>query len=301
MKILLLSLQYPFTIASYFIKALRNREDVELKLIGPDYGNWIPWKGGMKLKPEYAPLADFPLQMFKGRMPCAIPPMFVQNLGWEPDLILNIDAGCYLTGHPGIPYYVVATDAHVLRYDLQRGIADRFYNMHHRYSKPGDIDLPYAYSPDWHYPEEVEKKYDVCMLGLQYQHRIKVEKLLDQAGISSYFDVGEVYDEYRKAYCAARVGLNWASMDDLNARHFELLAMGIPSVQYRTTDADLFFEAGKDYLAFKTAQQAVTQIKYLLANKEAADAMVKSGLKAVAPHTYDARVDQIIKDYNGSL
>lgn len=298
MKILLLALQYPFAIASYFTKALQKRQDVELTVAGPDYGTWIPWRGGMNLKPEYAPQVDIPLQQYI-RQPCRINPAVLSSR-WNnnpPDLIINIDAGCYLTSHPGIPYFVVATDAHCLNYDLQRKVADRFYNMHKRYSKPGDLYLPYAYSPDYHFPEEVEKLYDVCMIGLAYPQRKKLDFLLRRNSLTSYLNNGEVYHEYRRKYSSAYIGLNWASKDDLNARHFELLAMGIPSVQYQTTDADMFFRAGTDYAPFKTVDEAVAQVKALRNDPARMKEMAAEGLKTVKPHTYDARINTLIEEF----
>jgi hypothetical protein len=69
---------------------------------------------------------------------------------------------------------VVRSGRWVLNYDRQRQLADFFFNMQLEYSKNGDIYLPYAYSPDVHYLEEVEKEYDVCMIGLHYQQRTEL-------------------------------------------------------------------------------------------------------------------------------
>lgn len=295
-NVVLLALHYPFTIASYFIKALRNRADVNLQVVGPDHGNWIPWMGGMYLDQKYATAVDVPLP--RHQFPCEVlPSAFWNALPWQPDLIINIDAGCHMAMKPQCAYAVVATDGHCLDYAVPRAMADKFFNMHRRYSKPGDIYLPYAYSPDYHYPEVVPMAYDACLIGMPYPHRNALAEALRAAGVNLYFNNGEVFDEYRRVYRSAAVGLNWASMDDLNARHFELLAMKVPSVQFHTTDADLFFRDGKDYLQFNTANEAKEKVLYLLQHKDEAQAMAESGYEAVKPHTYDARVDQILKEF----
>lgn len=293
-NIVLLSIHYPFAISSYYLKALQKRKDVNLCVVGPDHGNWIPWMGGMYLDQKYAPSVDIPLS--KGTT-VVMQSMFWDKLPWTPDIIINIDAGIHMGHNPQCDYAVVATDAHCLDYTFQRSTADHFFNMHKRYSKPGDIYLPYAYSPDYHYPEIVDRKYDACMIGMPYPQRVLLANVLRSSGVNLYFHNGEVFDEYRRVYRSSAVGLNWASMDDLNARHFELLAMGIPSVQYHTTDADLFFEDGKDYLSFHTVSEAKEKVLYLLQHNEIAQQMAINGLEKVKPHTYDARISQILKEF----
>ena len=293
-NIVLLAIHYPFAIASYYVKALQNRADVNLQVVGPDHGNWIPWMGGMYLDQKYAPHVDIPMQKFTASV---LPSAFWNALPWQPDLIINIDAGYHMATKPQCDYAVVGTDAHCLDYDVQRGMADKFFNMHERYSKPGDIHLPYAYSPDYHYPEAVPMQYDACLIGMPYPQRNQLAAQLRGAGVNLYFNNGEVFDEYRRVYRSSAVGLNWASMDDLNARHFELLAMKVPSVQFHTTDADLYFENGKDYLSFKTASEAKEKVLYLLQHKDEAMQMAESGYEKVKEHTYDARISQILKEF----
>jgi hypothetical protein len=75
----------------------------------------------------------------------------------------------------------VATDPHALNYDRQRQLADFFFNMQTPYMENGDIYLPYAYDPTVHYPVEIDKLYDVCMIGLHYPQRDQlVNHLIDR-------------------------------------------------------------------------------------------------------------------------
>ena len=63
MKIVLSGMYYPVAIVRYFEAALRRRPDVELFTMGPFTGTFIPWNGGMNLKPEYAKAPDLELPM----------------------------------------------------------------------------------------------------------------------------------------------------------------------------------------------------------------------------------------------
>ena len=46
-KVLMLYIAYPLSMASYFRRALERRTDVDLKIAGIFTGAWIPWQGGV--------------------------------------------------------------------------------------------------------------------------------------------------------------------------------------------------------------------------------------------------------------
>ena len=155
-KILCLSIWYPLSMSRYFEKALRHRDDVDLKTVGVYTGSWIPWMGGMELPEKYAIPPDLALpfnnnigQVNYDMVKAMLPP------DWIPDIILNIDAGICWKYKPSEGMVVhVATDPHALNYDHQRSISDKFFNMQKVYSQKGDIWLPYAYSKYDCFPEE---------------------------------------------------------------------------------------------------------------------------------------------------
>ena len=71
--------------------------------------------------------------------------------------------------------------------------------MQRYYMKEGDIHLPYACSPDHHYAmSDVEKIYDASLLGLHYENRTKLVKSLRGRGIKVYYEIGDIWDEYRQ-------------------------------------------------------------------------------------------------------
>jgi spore maturation protein CgeB len=213
----------------------------------------------------------------------------------DVDLWLEVDAGFFLDPKPkkGIVAHV-ATDPHALNYDRQRQLADFFFNMQTPYMKNGDIYLPYAYDPKVHYPEESEKEYDVCMVGLHYELRTQLVNRLVAEGLNVHYSIGEIFDEYREVYNKSRVAINWSSRLDMNARVWELAAMGIPAVQNTVPDMKTFFVPGEHYLEFTDVDGAVKQVLWALDNYDEAQDMANAAYRKVQPHTWDARIAQIL-------
>ena len=61
----------------------------------------------------------------------------------------------------------------------------------------GDILLPYAFDPKCHYPMDIPREYDCCMVGLHYPHRDEWVHRLEGLGITVNYRIGDIYDEYR--------------------------------------------------------------------------------------------------------
>jgi len=292
MRVVFSSIFYPVFMGGYILAALKRRKDVELFTTGPFTGDWIPWNGGMTVKAKFKPDLPMPSQWIGMRPPIA----YVESkLPWKADVWIQVDAGFYLEGYPlyGVNCFV-ATDPHVLSYDRQRLLADKFFCMQQVYAKPGDLYLPYAYDPEWHRPEKQPKEFDACLIGLHYQQRDALVNALKAKGRSVYYNIGPAYEQARAFYNQSKIGLNWSSLQDLNARAFELLAFGLPAVMNRVPDMTGFFRDGVDYMGFDSLEEAVQAAEYLLDNPKLADQIAKSGRKAVAPHTWDARVEEIL-------
>jgi glycosyltransferase involved in cell wall biosynthesis len=290
---------YPMSIGRYFEAALKRRDDINLITVGPYTGNMIPWNHWMGLPNKYAVPPDIVIPWnYRTQPPPKLPITFIENqLSVTPDLWIQIDAGFNFEGRPTSgKNVIVATDPHVLNYDQQRTYADRFYCMQACYSKPGDIYLPYAYDPIWHAPQEEKRLFDVCLLGLHYPNRNALVNRLRGEKVKVYYDLGPVYDEARQIYNQAPIGINWSSKDDLVARVFELLGMGRLAVVNRVPDLHLFFEDGKDLIVFDTLEEATDKILYYLAHEDELQTIADSGRRRVRPHTWDARIDQILND-----
>jgi len=287
---------YPMAILRYFEAAFQRRQDIELVTMGIYTGRKIPWGGGMLLAERYAKPPDIvlPKACRKG-VPIQ---MALSKLNFVPDLWIQIDAGMWLIGcaPKKVQSVVVGTDPHVLDYGAQRKTADKFFCMQKHYAKPGDIYLPYAYDPVWHRPEVQPKRFDAALLGLKYRTRQRWVSRLRDHHVKVKFELGPVFEEARALYNQARVGLNWSSRDDLVARVFELTAMGLPLVTNTVPDLKDFFVPGVDVLAFNGVDAATQLVRALLSDPQMAQEVAASGHRAVKSHTYDARVDQILRE-----
>jgi spore maturation protein CgeB len=81
----------------------------------------------------------------------------------------------------------------------------------------------------------------------------------------------------------------------MNARVWELAAMGIPAVQNTVPDMKTFFVAGEHYLQFTDMVGAVDQVLNVLNDYEKAQEIANAAYRKVQPHTYDARISQILE------
>ena len=234
-KVCLLSIWYPLCMASYFLRAFKRREDIDLFVAGPFTGDWIPWMYGMHMPQKYV-VPDFPLprDTINQHVPAAV---INSQMPWIPDITIQIDAGWHLANRPfGDKVVHVQTDPHVLKpqYELPSSYSDIRFCMQRQYMHPGEIYLPYAADETIHYPmPEVDKIYDACLIGLQYPTRNELVGRLRSHGLQVKYTTGEIFDEYRLSYNQSKIALNWSTLQDIPARFFEGMALGLASsIQY---------------------------------------------------------------------
>jgi len=296
MKILASQVFYPVSIGRYIIEALQERPDVELKTVGPAWGNQIPWNGNLYLPQKYTFNPDIPLPKNINNIPMA----FVENHlnGWQPDVVLQIDAGFHMIGRPVYGYNVeVLTDPHALMgfYDQVRPYFDLVWNMQTPYMKPDHEYLMYAYSDKWFYPEDTPKVYDACLIGLHYHQRDRLVDALRAKGLNVYYDIGPAFDEYRQIYNQSKVAISWSSLLDTPMRVYEAMGMRIPLVANRTPDLMNQFKDGLDFKGFDTVEQAVEVVLWFLQNPADADRIASNGyLTATFEYTWRERVGEMI-------
>jgi glycosyltransferase involved in cell wall biosynthesis len=297
MNVVISGLIFPLTIMRYFWEAFEHRENVELIVTGPFSGSWIPWRGGMELPQRYVKHPDIPLPKTTASM--RPDPKIVEiQLPWKPDLWIQFDAGFHFSRRPDARVVaLVETDPHCLKphYKLPKSYSDFTFSMQLVYSEPGEHYLPYAYSKYHHFHEDLQKKYDACMIGLQYEQRTRLINKLVSRNKKVFYDIGVVFDEYRRVYNASKIGLNWSSLLDLNARCFELLAMGSCAVMNRVPDLPTFFTDGEHYVGFDDMDEAETKILQLLEDDDMREEISSAGHRKVQFHTYDARVQQMLE------
>lgn len=309
-KVLLLYIAYPLAMGTYFRKALERRPDVDLKVTGVYTGSWIPWMGGMELPKKYAIPIDIPLPFTPNVGEVNYELVKAQLGDWKPDIIINVDAGLHWKYKPSEGYVTtVATDPHVLDYSNPRSYSDKFFNMQKCYSQSGDIYLPYAYDPTVHYKMasvlasttdprgyKETKDTDAVLGGMPYENRVQWVNELRRRGVSVLFENGPVFDEYREMNNRARIGLNWSSMDDLNARAFELPAMGLAPVMNTVPDMHEFMEHNSHYLPFSNLQEAVEQVLWLKNHPDACQELADRAYRNIQGETYDKRIDTLFRE-----
>lgn len=303
-RVLFLSIYYPFFLGKYFERAMRRNPNIELKTCGPFTGSWIPWMGGMSVSEKYANPPDIPLPFPPNVGRVSYDFVRAQLGDWVPDLVLTSDAGINWTEKPNQGLVAtIGTDPHVLDYSHARSVSDKFFCMQKCYMEPQDVYLPYAYDPETHYPVRVEgledgtwKDKDAVLIGMPYPKRIEWVNELKSKGVSVLFENSPIFDEYRVLANRARIGLNWSDQNDLNARFFETPAFGLAMVANRVPDAHLFLEEDVDYLGFNSMPEAIEQVMLLKNNPNTADAMARSAYQKIQPHTYGARIEQILEE-----
>jgi hypothetical protein len=189
----------------------------------------------------------------------------------------------------------VGTDPHVLNdfYDTPRKYSDLFFNMQLSYSRGSDFYLPYAYDPTVHYVDDkIEKDTDAVLIGMPYESRVQWIDTLRSKGLSVLFENGPVFDEYREINNRARIGLNWSSLDDLNARAYELPAMKLAPVMNRVSDLE---RSGIECATFTTLPEAIEAVMYLKENDKARIELAELAYKSVQGETYDKRISTIFQ------
>jgi len=291
---------YPVAMARYMLEALRRRPDVEVWVAGPFTGRRIPWQGGMFLPQLYVDEPDLPL-------PSSVPPEinypFVErHLPWTPDIWIEGNAGLQTIGRPkdGV-YVVIGTDPHVLNYDVQRAKADMFYCMQRPYMKPGDRWLPYAFAPDWHKRTTTpwaKRSIDIALVGLPYPDRKRFMTQMRALGFNAYMKNGPAYRDAWEIYSDAKLGLNLSSRDDLTARVFELMAMGVVPIINRVSDLGLLFTEGEHYIGFSTVHEGVNAATNALRDPESSMTIADAAARKVREdnHTWDARMERVLQE-----
>lgn len=297
-QMVLSAIWYPLSMASYILRGFKRLENVEIFTVGAFTGDYIPWNGGMRLPQKYIIPPDLPLpaSTINQRVPYAL---VAQHISFEPQLWLQVDAGFHFADKPKATVVAhVMTDSHCLTpwYQHAKAYSDVVFNMQKFYMQSGEFYLPYAYDEKLFYPmPEVEKIYDACLIGLHYPQRDALVQRLRGRGLNVYYSIGEVYDEYRLKYNQSKVALNWSSLQDLNARTFEALGLGVALVSNRVPDLPNFFVEGEHYLGFDNLDEAEEQVMKLINNDELREDIATAGHRKVKAHTWKHRAEQILE------
>lgn len=298
-KVVISGLIFPFTILGYFWRAFERRDDIDLFVTGPFSDDYIPWNYGMTLSRKYVKQPHYPLPL--GAAKSSLPASFVESrLPWKPDLWLQIDAGWHFTTRPNANMVGhIQTDPHVLKqlYQQPKSYSDVVWCMQTPYIEPGEVYLPYGWDVEFHRPLDTPKIHDACLVGLHYPQRDALVDRLRSRGLDVYYSIGEIYDQYQLRYNQSKIALSWSSKQDLPARVWESMAMGIPTVTNRVPDLTVNnLQEGKHFLGFDTLDEAEKQVMKLLVDEQLFSTIAENGRLAVESCSWDNRVEQILGD-----
>lgn len=294
-KVVISYLAFPMTMANWFIRAFQRRDDVELFTVGPFYGNYIPWQFGMTLPDKYVYTPNLPLSqdVHSGVSVKIVEP----HLPWTPDLWIQIDSNFHFSDKPKAGVVaLIQPDPHVLDYTVPISYSDISFSMQSNYMKPGDIYLPYAFDPILHFPQDLPKENDGCLIGLHYENRNLLVYRLRQRGFKVHYSIGEIYDEYAKIYNQSKVALSWSTLADLPARVWEGMGMGLPVLTNKVPDLSNFFVDGEHYVGFDNVNEAEKKFALLMADDDMREEIGQNAYRKVKEfHTYDQRINSILE------
>lgn len=195
------------------------------------------------------------------------------------------------------PVVVYGVDNHVRSYRRPR--FDRYFLAHHDghvqpVRQPDESWLPCAYDNIAFTPSEIpyaEREYDVCMLGVMYNHRRALVNELRAAGLKVFAGTGLVYDQYADAYHNARLSLCASLNGDVAQRVYETAALGCMVISDECDDFQRLRPRG---LHIAPERFLVERVKMFVNDPKHAQACIAESLEWVKPHTWQARAQKIV-------
>jgi glycosyltransferase involved in cell wall biosynthesis len=260
-----------------------------VKHIGPAMGRNI-W--GLTLPPEYVWEPDGNLNDFHE---------------W-PDLVVVMDSDpailqAWGDDWNGLSDMVVwGVDDHVR--DYRREWFDHYFLAHRNVSvmdwQADMTHLPCSYDPTLHTPSPIpfeERAYDVCMIGVMYEHRWQLVQALRDAGFKVLAGTGLVYESYAQAYQNARISLCLSSNGDVAQRVFETARMGCVVMSDNCADYPVLKPDGIWLLDDLTPEIVVQAVRDVLHEPEHAQAMIARSMAWAEPFSWDNAARKVVDWY----
>lgn len=295
MNILIFYRHFPVAMGRYIHWGLEQAGHTVMS-VGPYYGTSIPWNDGMKLPYDFPPHIETPnIEEYEAQVVIDK----AREIGFRPALLIQAADTYHLTGETDIQNILIGTDPHVINYNPFLTHVDKYFSMQKTYSQPNDGWMPYGFDPDIHYwdPSLDSKKFNVCLQGLQYGHRLACLRKMSEEGLKVSNGLGLAYDQYMEFYHKGKIAFNWSSREDLPARFWEGIAMNrlmltnrVPELNYIDLKEDVHF------VAFSSIDEAVEKAKFYVKNPDKAELIAKTGYDAVQNDTYANRVIKMLEE-----
>lgn len=223
--------------------------------------------------------------------------------GYEADLVINIDGHPHIDRLPGAKYFFWDTDSFM--HDPQPD-AGTFYDQIfiagcsedlQKYPD-GTVFLPHAFDPEFHKPHEVEKEFDLVMIGRKddtYINRNEAVRVLGEHFTILHEEVPPGH-EYAKAMSKGTLIFN-QSLGERNIpmRFFEGMAIGCLLENYNT-NLDPLATAREHYIPYTSIEDLILQVDRYLSNPSLIIGIIKAAqAHALENHTYQHRAREILK------
>ncbi|VAX21322.1 hypothetical protein MNBD_NITROSPINAE03-1452 [hydrothermal vent metagenome] len=227
--------------------------------------------------------------------------------GFDPDFFLWIETG--LGGPPegldklDVPSaaYLVDTHIHTERHiEISKAfdsvfIAQRAYISEFNSAGLDNVFwLPLACDPEIHGKADLKKEFDIGFVGsLTSDRRIALLQRLAEKMDVRYHRA--FMREMTDFFCKSKIVFNNAIRNDLNMRVFEVLCSGSLLLTDFADGIDEFFEDEK-HLVIYNDENIVERALYYLKHPDEAQTIARQGRElALEKHTYERRVDEIVK------
>jgi len=222
--------------------------------------------------------------------------------GDEADLVVNIDGWDHVDRLFGVPYFFWDTDSFIHEPTLETLAFDKLFiggspEDLEKYPE-GTIFLPHAFDEEVHTEQDVEKKYDVCMIGRiddTYVERNRVLRLIEDE-FTLLYGQAEFGIPYSKAMSKSRVIFNQSlGKKNIPMRFFEGMAIGCLFENYNDNLDDLatpFIH----YVPYTDDRDLMIKLYYYVNHPKEVDLIKKQAREhALQNHTYKHRAGKILQ------
>jgi spore maturation protein CgeB len=143
----------------------------------------------------------------------------------------------------------------------------------------------------------IDKKYDIGFCGTLFPDRdYLISQIESKLNIAVHKDILHIGYDMVKAINTYNIHLNKTISKDINYRVFETLACQTTLLTNHTENIDKFFTDMQDVVIYRTLEELLEKIQFLLNNRDLMLQISESGYKKVlSNHTYNHRVNDIKK------